>query len=268
MISLDLPEMPYNIVFPITVPVQSPRRHDYNFNELDYYMQQQLYDICDQDIITFSEMSPVEREVLWEKRYYLSKIPGALPKVLLAANSWDFASLPSLYGLLQNWERPEPMDVLQLFLPCFPDTHVRDMAIKWLLSVSNDDFVDYLPQLLEALKHETWAASPLAKLMLERSLQSARVAHSLYWLLAQSLPGQTPQVTYIFMMIFYDKLYKLKNTSFSLQNTTDNPLDKDTKLKVARYRRRLQMMMRALYTICGDALRKAFVTQVKMKMHF
>ena len=30
---------------------------------------------------------------------------------------------------------------------------------------------------------------------------------------------------------------------------------------MARYRRRLQMMMRALYTICGDAMRKAILTQ-------
>ena len=49
-----------------------------------------------------------------------------------------------------------------------------------------------------------------------------------------------------------------------LQNTTDNPLDKDTKLKVARYRRRLQMLMRALYTICGDAMRKAFEAQKQL----
>ena len=50
-------------------------------------------------------------------RLILGDIPGALPKVLLAANNWDFASLPGLYGLLKTWRKPEPMDVLQLFLP-------------------------------------------------------------------------------------------------------------------------------------------------------
>lgn len=124
----------------------------------------------------------------------MSDISGALPKVLLAAHSWDFASLPSLYGLMQKWKKPSPMDVLQLFLPVFPDIEVRKMAIEWLSSsISTDDYVDYLPQLLEALKHETWSASPLAELMFKKSLESPRVAHSLYWLLAQALPGQTPQ---------------------------------------------------------------------------
>ena len=31
--------------------------------------QQQLLDICGQDIITFSEMGAPEKEVLWEKRF-------------------------------------------------------------------------------------------------------------------------------------------------------------------------------------------------------
>lgn len=240
LLSIELPELSTPIIFPKKIPVQPPPRQDYNFQDLDYITQQQLMDICDQDVFTFTEMPPQEREVLWEKRYYLSTIPGALPKVLLAAHSWEFACLPALYGLLQSWEKPSPMDVLQLFLPCFPDTRVRQVAIDWISEVSSDDLVDYLPQLLEALKHETWCASPLAKLMLERSLESPRVAHSLYWLLAQSLPGQTPQ------------------------NTTDNPMDRDTRNKVARYRRRLQMLMRALYNISGNALRKAILTQQEL----
>ncbi len=124
----------------------------------------------------------------------------------------------------------------------FPDSYVRDIAVQWLSEVSNDDFVDYLPQLLEAVKHETWSASPLAKLLLERSLESPRVAHSLYWLLTQSLPGQTPQ------------------------NTTgdSDPLTSEAKLKVGRYRRRLQMLMRGLHFISGEAMRKVFVTQQTM----
>ena len=77
----------------------------------------------------------------------------------------------------------------------FPDVHVRQVAINWLSEkVLDDDLVDFLPQLLEALKHETWATSPLAKLLLKRSLVSPRLAHSLYWLLTQSLPGSSPQV--------------------------------------------------------------------------
>ena len=51
------------------MPVQTPPRDDYNFTDLDYMTQQQLLDICGQDIITFSEMGAPEKEVLWEKRF-------------------------------------------------------------------------------------------------------------------------------------------------------------------------------------------------------
>lgn len=138
-----------------------------------------------QDIMSFTELPVADREIVWDKRHYLRSIPGALPKVLLAAHSWEYACLPALYGLLTTWSRPQPMDILQLFLPIFPDVEVRQCAIDWMSEIGSDELVDYLPQLLEALKHETWSVSPLAKLLLQRSLQSPRVAHSLYWLLTQ-----------------------------------------------------------------------------------
>ena len=71
---------------------------------------------------------------------------------------------------------------------------VREMAISWIRELSNDELVDYLPQLLQALKHETYEASSLARFLLERALLSPRVAHHIYWLLTQALPGLSPQV--------------------------------------------------------------------------
>ena len=76
----------------------------------------------------------------------------------------------------------------------FPDLRVREMAVAWIHELNNDELVDYLPQLLQALKHETYEASPLARFLLERALLSPRVAHHIYWLLTQALPGQSPQV--------------------------------------------------------------------------
>lgn len=68
------------------------------------------------------------------------------------------------------------------------------MAVKWISQLSSDELVDYLPQLVQALKHQTFETSPLAEFLLERALASPRVAHHLYWLLMQTLPGTSPQV--------------------------------------------------------------------------
>lgn len=79
-------------------------------------------------------------------------------------------------------------------VPSFPDGVVRTLAVSWLRELSSDELVDYLPQLVQALKHETYDANALARFLLEQALTSPRVAHHLFWLLVQILPGDSPQV--------------------------------------------------------------------------
>lgn len=76
----------------------------------------------------------------------------------------------------------------------FPDMEVRKYAVKWMRGLSSDELVDYLPQLVVALRHETFEDSHLALFLLERSMRSPRVAHHLFWLLSNNLPGSMPQV--------------------------------------------------------------------------
>ena len=111
-------------------------------------------------------------QLLWEKRHYLTEEPAALTKVLQVAQSWDWASLSDLYGLLQRWKALKPLEALQLLLPCFPDIEVRRCAVEWLRPILSDELVDYLPQLVEALKLEPFDHSPLMVFLLERSLSS------------------------------------------------------------------------------------------------
>jgi len=193
LVSIELPELGGPVMFPSTIQ-SLPGNDNISFDQLDRNTKQQLQDFCEQDILAFNSRPPLDREILWEKRHYLGGLSGALPKVLLAARSWDPKSLPSLYGMLEAWPQPDTIDVLQLFLPIFPDSVVRATAVRWLSSLPSDELVDYLPQLVEAVKHETWSASPLSRLLIHRSLTSPRMAHSLYWLLTQALPGISPQV--------------------------------------------------------------------------
>lgn len=60
---------------------------------------------------------------------------------------------------------------------------------------TQDEVVDYLPQLVQALKHETFETSDLAKFLLERALLSPRVAHYLFWLFIHFLPTPGLQVS-------------------------------------------------------------------------
>lgn len=102
-------------VFPKVPPDLTSNVLRGDFQSLDQSTQQQLIDICEQDMLY--KLPPELREVLWEKRHYLYHIPEALPKVLLAAHSWDYVCLPDLHGMLHSWRPLKPMQALQLLLP-------------------------------------------------------------------------------------------------------------------------------------------------------
>ena len=70
---------------------------------------------------------------------------------------------------------------LLLLFSSYADTFVRSKAIEWLGQLPSDELLDYLPQLVQALKFESFHTSALARLLLERSVLSLRVAHMLYW---------------------------------------------------------------------------------------
>jgi len=72
-----------------------------------------------------------DREVLWEKRYYLLSKPNALPKVLLAAHSWDYACLADLHSMLNSWSPIEPLDALQLFLPWLVSNKEKPITLTY-----------------------------------------------------------------------------------------------------------------------------------------
>ncbi|XP_023364510.1 phosphatidylinositol 4-phosphate 3-kinase C2 domain-containing subunit gamma [Otolemur garnettii] len=60
---------------------------------------------------------------------------------------------------------------------------IRKVAVGQLDRLLNDELLEYLPQLVQAVKFEWNLESPLVQLLLHRSLQSIQIAHSLYWLL-------------------------------------------------------------------------------------
>nr|XP_023021080.1 phosphatidylinositol 4-phosphate 3-kinase C2 domain-containing subunit beta [Leptinotarsa decemlineata] len=117
----DHPMIGIEIVAPTKVqfPTISPDLYNDvtkgDFSSLDNETQQLLVDACDQDLL-YRFTSDI-REILWEKRHYLYHLPAALPKVLLAAHSWEYVQLPDLHGMLHNWTRLRPIQALELLLP-------------------------------------------------------------------------------------------------------------------------------------------------------
>lgn len=113
VLSIEIPG-PNKVIFPQSMN-EPTHIMKYDFNSLDVQTQQTLKDVAAQDMLYKPELDV--REILWEKRHYLHNIPEALPKVLLAAHSWDWACLTDLHTMLHTWNRLPPMQAIQLLLP-------------------------------------------------------------------------------------------------------------------------------------------------------
>lgn len=141
ILSIEIPCYGGRVTFPdIVANTKAPKL---DFSSLDTNLQEELLDTIEESNL-FNMID--KREVLWEKRYYLHSYPKALPKILNAAHIWDSSSTADYYGMMKNWSQLNPLTSLELLLPRFPDMFVRAQAVKWISKMTEDQLIDYLPQ--------------------------------------------------------------------------------------------------------------------------
>ncbi|KAG8438516.1 hypothetical protein GDO86_004907 [Hymenochirus boettgeri] len=91
-----------------------------------------------------------------------------------------------MYGILREGMFSGPLEALALLNSCFSDRNIRNVACQQIENLSNDNMLDVLPQMVQAVKFEWDLDSPLVRLLLHRSLQSIQFAHRLFWLLSDA----------------------------------------------------------------------------------
>ncbi|KAK7915360.1 hypothetical protein WMY93_011121 [Mugilogobius chulae] len=107
--------------------------------------------------------------------------------VILQRPCWQWTCLPEIYGLLRQWACLGPLDALGLLHAQFPDQELRRTAVQWMDSISDAELLDFLPQLVQALKYECYLDSSLVRFLLRRGIKDVRIAHHLFWLLKDNL---------------------------------------------------------------------------------
>ena len=122
-----------------------------------------------------------ERHMVWNSRHDLCHLPHALKHVLTSCPSWDPVNMHEVHLILSSWESLSPNEAIEFLQADFPDKIVREIAVLWLSSISDDDLVDYLPELVQAIKYEAYHDSALAQFLIKRSLSSTSVCHFLFW---------------------------------------------------------------------------------------
>ncbi|KAG7519418.1 phosphatidylinositol 4,5-bisphosphate 3-kinase catalytic subunit gamma isoform-like [Solea senegalensis] len=134
-----------------------------------------------------SSNRPCLRRFREESIRYASNLPHYLRNV-----DWmDHGVVEDVHWLLGKWD-PGDLDVtlaLQLLSMDFADEIVRRLAVKRLESLSNDEVLRYLLQLVQTLKVEPYHDSFLARYLIQRALRSKRIGHFFFWYVRSEVAG-------------------------------------------------------------------------------
>ncbi|XP_059185118.1 phosphatidylinositol 4-phosphate 3-kinase C2 domain-containing subunit beta isoform X2 [Centropristis striata] len=183
ILQVDFPTSSFEVRF--STPPPADFCPQYDFSRLDTISQIQLQDVLHKKAVFW--LTVEDRRLLWEKKAFCQSESAALPLVLASAPCWEWACLPDIYALLRQWACPGHLDALGLLHASFPDQELRRTAVQWMDSISDPELLDYLPQLVQALKYECYLDSSLVRFLLRRAIGDVRIAHYLFWLLKDNL---------------------------------------------------------------------------------
>lgn len=135
--------------------------------------------------------SKSKRAIFKQIREISFQYTASLPQYLRKVDWMSRRVVEDIHFLLGNWD-PKDVDLvvaLELLSMDFPDAVVRRLAVQRLETLSNDDVLKYLLQLVQTIKVEPYHDSFLARFLLQRALRSKRIGHFFFWYLRSEVAG-------------------------------------------------------------------------------
>uniref|UniRef100_A0A3B5L8I9 phosphatidylinositol-4,5-bisphosphate 3-kinase n=1 Tax=Xiphophorus couchianus TaxID=32473 RepID=A0A3B5L8I9_9TELE len=130
----------------------------------------------------YTEFFEDEKELLWKLRAEVRDyFPECLSKLLLITKWNKREDVAQMVGLLKSWPELPAIHALELLDYSFPDPAVRSFTIRCLKKLSDDELLQYLIQLVQVLKYESYLDCDLTTFLLERALSNRRIGHFLFW---------------------------------------------------------------------------------------
>lgn len=159
---------------------------------------EQLREVCSK--IPVTEVSEQDKELFRLLRTSCSTLlPHSLPYVLMSVKWNDKWDVREMMNLLEEWPPIRPETALCLLSSVFSALEVRAFAVHSLVSFSDEDLILFLPQLVQALKNESFLFNNLAQFLVKRSLSNQLVGHHFFWLLKAEMSD--PELLFYFGLI-------------------------------------------------------------------
>ncbi|XP_035200243.1 phosphatidylinositol 4,5-bisphosphate 3-kinase catalytic subunit delta isoform isoform X1 [Oxyura jamaicensis] len=128
------------------------------------------------------ELYEHEKDLVWKMRYDIrDQYPQALAKLLIITKWNKHEDVAQMISLLQSWPELPVLNALELLDFSFPDRYVGSFAINSLKKLTDHELFQYLLQLVQVLKYESYLDCELTKFLLDRALSNRKIGHFLFW---------------------------------------------------------------------------------------
>ncbi|EDQ90091.1 PI3K-CA alpha [Monosiga brevicollis MX1] len=131
--------------------------------------------------------TPDDFDLLRRYRDNFKENPAALSKCLRAVEWSNHEYVWDVEEMLSTWAAVRPEEALELLDSGFSDRAIRSHAVQRLEPMEDDQLLEYLLQLVQVLKYETYLDNDLSRFLLKRALQSQRVGHFFFWFLRSEI---------------------------------------------------------------------------------
>lgn len=193
-----LPEVaPHPVYFPALEKILELGRHGER-GRITEEEQLQLREILERR--GSGELYEHEKDLVWKLRHEVQEhFPEALARLLLVTKWNKHEDVAQMLYLLCSWPELPVLSALELLDFSFPDCYVGSFAIKSLRKLTDDELFQYLLQLVQVLKYESYLDCELTKFLLGRALANRKIGHFLFWHLRSEM--HVPSVALRFGLI-------------------------------------------------------------------
>jgi phosphatidylinositol 3-kinase len=130
-----------------------------------------------------------EKELIWKFCYYLQNNPRALMKFVKSVDWNHPKQAKHAMALLEKWAKPKIDDALEILSHRFQQEQaLRDLAVRYLEQVPDEELSYYLLSLVQALRYDRYDAqstenSSLLNFLIKRAQSNFKIANDLFWFL-------------------------------------------------------------------------------------
>jgi hypothetical protein len=151
------------------------------------------------------QLNEEEKWRIWDNREKLKNNPKALPKFLLSVNWKNPVAVKIAHGMLYEWEPPSKIDALELLDYNYADAKVRQYALQQIDKFEDSKLADFILQLVQTLKFESYHDSSVGRFLLQRGIQCPHlIGHILFWHLKSEM--HRPEIRERFGLILEEYL--------------------------------------------------------------